>query len=334
MRRPCLARRIVLSCGVLAAGAGAGVSDAADGAAAATPDSAMMLAEASTRGRPAELPAEAGPVRASLERITVLEQGTSDRKALKASKATLPLNRLTPENRRRAEAVLGELSMFRKMPTLQLDVDHDAYRYFVDHPDVAVSIWRALGASKCQLWQTAADTYQTDVGDGSTGTMDVLLRSDTDHLVIGEGEFKSPLLVKPIKATGLLHLRTDYVIRQDGETEAICRGCLYVAFPSQTVETAAKVISPMTNKIIDRNFEEIGLFAHMMSEGMQSQPGWVENLAGRLDGVHDRRKSELLQVTARAYVANKKRELAREGRPITAEAIAPPIEGHVVPVGR
>jgi len=336
MRRPCLARRIVLSCGVLAAGAGAGVSEASDGPAAlAPPDAATMLADASMRGRGTELPPEAtGPVRASLDRITVLEGGMSDRKALQASKAALPLNRLSPENRRRASAVLDELSMFRKMPTLRLDVDHDAYRYFVEHPDVAVSIWRALGASKCQLWQTGPDAYETDVGDGSTGTIDVLLRSDTDHLVIGEGEFKSPLLVKPIRATGLLHLRTDYVLQPNGETEAICRGTLFVAFPSQTVETAAKVISPMTNKIIDRNFEEIGLFAHMMSEGMQTQPGWVENLAGRLDGILERRRGELLQVTAKAYVANKKRELAREGRPVTADAIVPPIRGDVVPVGR
>jgi hypothetical protein len=329
MGRPCFAR-LFFGCGVLAACAGAGATEAANAAAPA-----QTSEEATPRRTTFPVMPEAnGPIRASLERIDVLETGTSDRKALKAAKAAVPLNRLSPGDRRRAEAVLSDLSMFRKMPTLRLDVDHDAYRYFVEHPDVAVSIWRALGASKCQLWQTGPDAYETDVGDGSTGAIDVLLRGEKDHLVIGEGEFKSPLLVKPIRATGLVHLRTEYVIRPDGGTEAICRGALFVAFPSQTVETAAKVISPVTNKIIDRNFEEIGLFAHMMSEGMQSQPGWVEDLAGRLDGILERRRSELLQVTAKAYVTNKKRELVREGRPVTAEAIAPPIRGTVLPAGR
>ncbi len=311
MGRPCLARRVVLGCALAGAWSGVSASDA-------------------TPVRPA---AAAGPIRASLDRIDVLEAGTSDRKALKEAKAALPLNRLTPKGREQAEAVLGEAGMFRQMPTLRLDVDHDAYRYFVEHPDVAVSIWRALGASKCQLWQTGPDSYETDVGDGSTGAIDVLLRSDTDHVVIGYGEFKSPLLVKPIKATALLHLRTDYVTRPNGGSEAVCRGSLFVMFPSATVETAAKVISPMTNKIIDRNFEEIGLFAHMMSEGMQGQPGWVEDLAGRLDGILERRRGELLQVTAKVYVTRKKLELAREGRPVTAEAIAPPIRGVVTPTG-
>jgi hypothetical protein len=98
-------------------------------------------------------------------------------------------------------------------------------------------------------------------------------------------------------------------------------------FPSQTVETAAKVISPMTNSVIDHNFEEIGLFAHMMSVGMQTQPGWVEDLAARLDGVHEQHRSEMLQVTARVYVANKKRELARDGQPVSIEDVAPPVRG-------
>lgn len=326
MGRPCFARRVVLGCGLLSACATAAAETPQPGSPA--PPSAM---QGHTTNR---VPETGGPIRASLERIDVLEPGTSDRKSLKAAKATLPLNRLSPESRRQAEAVLGDLSMFRKMPTLRLVVGHESYRYFVEHPDVAVSIWRALGASKCQLWQTGPDSYETDVGDGSTGAMTVLLRSDTDHLVIGSGEFKSPVLVKPIRATALLHLKTEYVTRPDGETETICRGNLYVTFPSNTVGTAAKVISPVTNKIIDRNFEEIGLFAHMMSEGMRGQPGWVEDLAGRLAGIPERRRGELLQVTARTYVASKKRDLTREGRPITAEAISPPVRGAVTPAGR
>lgn len=326
MGRPCFAR-LFFGCGVFAACAGVPAAEAPD-----TPPQAWE--QGTQPGSVQSLPEANGPIRASLDRIDVLEPGTSDRKSLKAAKAAVPLNKLSPQDRRRAAAVLDELSMFRKMPTLRLDVDHDAYRYFVEHPDVAVSIWRALGASQCQLWQTGPNAYETDVGDGSTGAINVLLRSDSDHLILGEGEFKSPLLVKPIRATGLLHLRTEYVVRPSGNTETICRGTLFVAFPSQTVETAAKVISPVTNKVIDRNFEEIGLFAHMMSEGMRNQPGWVEDLAGRLDGIPERRRADLLQVTAKAYVTEKRREAAREGRPITAEAIAPPVRGAVTPAGR
>jgi hypothetical protein len=265
------------------------------------------------------------PVKATLDRIEILEPGSSERDSLKSARAALPLARLTPAGRRRAEHVLSNLSMFRAMPAVRIEVDHEAYRYFVEHPDVAVSIWRALDVSKCQLWQTGPDSYETDIGDGSTGVLDVLYRGDRDHLVLGEGQFKSPLLPRPIRAAGLLHLHTEYVTQPNGETLAICHGNLFVSFPSQTIETAAKVVSPMTNLVIDRNFEEISLFAHMMTLAMRTQPGWVETIAGHLDGVLERRRGELLQVAARAYVAHKRRELATDGVTPTPEAIAPPV---------
>lgn len=327
MRRSWLGRPAMLACSVMLTWPSSGTSGDLPAAVAmpavtsksdsvVTPLNDPAIAAASTK---------IVPVRATLDRIQVLQPGASDRQSMIDAKAALPLNQLTPAGRRRAESVLANLSMFRAMPATRVEVDHEAYRYLVEHPDVAVSIWRALDVSKCQLWQTGPNSYETDVGDGSTGVIDVLYRSDNDHVVIGEGQFKSPLLVKPIRATGLLHLHTDYVLRADGETETICRGNLFVTFPSQTVETAAKVISPMTNMVIDRNFEEISLFAHMMSLAMRTQPGWVETIARQLDGVLERRRTELLQVAARAYVAQKKRELSLDGGEVLPESARPPV---------
>ncbi len=262
---------------------------------------------------------ESGQMRATLDRINVLSPGTSDRESLRAAQAALPLDRLSPASRRRAMGVLGNLSMFRQMPTVRMEVDHDVYRYFIEHPDVAVSIWRAMDVSKCELWQTGPHSYETDVGDGSAGAIDVLHRSEREQLVYGEGRFKSPLLIRPIEAHALLHLRTDYLTGHDGKTETVCRGTLFVSFPSQTIETAAKVISPVTNMVIDRNFEEIGLFVHMMTLAMRNQPGWVENLTGQLDGILERRKPELLEVTAKAYVAHRRRQMDRWDGPVSVQ---------------
>lgn len=338
MRRSRLARPVLLGWGLLCGyGAMAGAGDAPTTVLAADPIETAGHSDAATTFVPViELTAATGPARgAATDRVEVLQPGTSGRDALSAAKSSLPLRQLSVDDRRRAENILNNLSMFRAMPSLRLQVDHDVYRFFVEHPDVAVSMWRALGVSKCELWQTGPNAYETDIGDGSTGVIDVLLRSGTDHLILGEGEFKSPLIVKPIQATALLHLHTDYVIRRDGETEAITRGSLFVAFPSQTVETAAKVISPVTNMVIDRNFEEIGMFAQMMTVTMRNQPGWIESLAGQLDGILERRRLELLQVTARAYVANRKRDFQREGRPISADLITPSSNGAAVaPAGR
>lgn len=331
MRRPRLAQPVLLGWGLICGfGAGAGAGDA--------PTAALGLVSNVGRndlagaGVPSiQLTSAVVPGQAAMpNRVDVLQPGTSTSQALEAAKRLLPWDRLSVENRRRAQSVVSNASMFRSMPTLRLQVDHDAYRFLVEHPDVSVSMWRALGVSQCEMWQTGPNAYETDVGDGSTGVIDVLLRSDNDHIIIGEGEFKSPLLPKPIRATTLLHVHTDYVFRPDGETETVTRGNLYVVFPSQTVETAAKVISPVTNMVIDKNFEEIGLFAQMMTVTMRHQPGWIEGLAGQLDGILERRRLELLQVTARAYVANKRRELQRDGQPVSADLMIPPFAGATI----
>lgn len=247
-------------------------------------------------------------------KIHVLSEGTSDDEARLAAISRLPLSKMTRQGRARVEAVLGNLSMFRAMPTIRFPVDHDAYRFFISHPDVAVSTWRALDVSQIQLWQTGPDSYETEIGNGSFGVLDVVLRGPNDQVVIGQGKFKSPLLLKPIEAVGVLHLQTRFITRADGTTETICHANLFVSFPSRTVETAAKVISPLTNMVIDRNFQECGLYAYVMTEAMRNRPGWTEQLAGDLDGILESSRREFLQVTATAYVKHRQRELVRQGK--------------------
>lgn len=242
--------------------------------------------------------------------VQVLQKGTSDRAAMSAAIAQVPLAQMTPANRERARRVMDNVSMFRSMPTIRIPVDHDVYQFFVDHPDVAVSTWRALDVSQCQLWQTGPASFEADLGDGSFGVVDVLHKTPGDVVIIGDGEFKSPLLSSPIKAVGVMHLKTKYVTLKDGKTETISHATLFVNFPSQTIETAAKIISPFTNMVIDRNFQEVGLYAHMMTQAMRNQPGWIEMVAGQLDGILERNRTGLMEVTARAYVAQLKREEA------------------------
>jgi len=257
----------------------------------------------------------------------VLQEGTSSRKAKKAARAKLPLQHLTPENRRRAEDVLRSVSMFRKLPAYSFEVEPDVYWFFVSHPDVAVSIWRSLGISKFQMWQTGANTYEADAGDGSYGVVDVLYRSTTEHLIVCDGVYKSPFLLRPIKARALMHLETRMTARPDGKADVQHCINLFVSFPSSTVKRAAKLVSPISNLIVDRNFREVTRFLQLMSRAMASQPGWVERIAGRMEGVLESRRDQLLKLTARVFVAARKRQLAgrRPGHEISINEVMQPL---------
>ena len=252
--------------------------------------------------------------RAIENHVKMDKKGSSGRAARKMALKEFPLDKLQPAVRQRAEKVLKSSAMFRRLPIMSFGVEPAVYRFFIRHPDVAVSIWRTMKISKFQMWQTGPMEYEADADDGTIGAIDVLYRDKDRCVVVCNGTYKSPLLIKPIKSTALIHLQTKFDRMPDGKEYVTHRVDLFVAFPSQTVKTAAKIVAPVSNIIIDRNFREISLFLHMMSLAMQKQPGWVEHLTNRLEGILVVRKTQLRDLTAQVYVAARKRKSSQAGR--------------------
>src|SRR6185369_3641937 len=226
------------------------------------------------------------------------DKGTSAVSARKEALATLPLDQITREQRERVDEILGSTSFYRRLPTLVFAVEPDVYTYFINHPDVAVSIWRAMKISKLQMWQTGKNAFEADAGDGTIGTMEVLHRGVEKYLVLCEGLYRSPLSSKPIKAKSLLMLQTSFIKEADGIVYATHRADLFVSFPSQTVEAVSKILSPLTVMMTDRTFCEVSLFLKMMSLAMSRRPDWVEQTVNKMDGVPELRRHQVLVLTA------------------------------------
>lgn len=206
--------------------------------------------------------------------------------------------------------ILKDVGLFRRLPALQFEVDPDVYRYFLEHPDVAVGTWRAMEISRFELKPTRAGVYHADAGDGSVGEVEVFYRTPGDTLIACDGAFKSPLLARPIVAQALIRVQTEFHRETDGRVIAVQNGDLFVQFPSTTIETVAKIISPVSHSIADRNFKQITLFIYMMSQATGKQPGWVEAIGRRLDQISEEERVKFLEMAAQAYVTARRRELA------------------------
>ncbi|MEX0703534.1 MAG: hypothetical protein WD069_15675 [Planctomycetales bacterium] len=321
MRFPALRRAIVVGIAAWLAGPGISGDARADGPlvsghsmaagrVAAEPDSAALL-------RPFQR--EAASDRPTPDDMAqILEKGSSSNEARTDALAGLPLDKLSPEDRRAANEILMSLGLFRRLPTISIECDPAAYDYFIRQPDAAVNIWRVLEISEFRMTQVAPGSYRADAGDGTKGTVRLLHRGENEHLVLCAGEYKSPLLLRPIEARALLHLETKLVRDWEGKGRAVHRLNMFVFFPSQTVETAAKMLSPVSNMVLDRNFREVSLFVHMMTLAMVRQPSWVEQLANRLEDVPAESRRELIDVTAQVYVAEVKRVEAQQRRAVDA----------------
>lgn len=229
--------------------------------------------------------------------VRILAEATSDRDVLAYTKQRLPYNRMSRGAQQRASAILSDLSQYRRMPALQYPVDPNIYQYLINHPDVAVSTWRAMGISQLQMYQTAPFEYEAKATDGSDGTADVLWRDGNQCLFIVEGRYNSPILPNPVQAKALVWLQYRFVKTKSGEFLVNQQVETFVNFPSTAIETIAKIATALTNTILDRNVFEVSLYARMMSQAGQKDPEWMSQVAQRMDGVKPQRKIELVRVS-------------------------------------
>ena len=258
-------------------------------------------------------------------KVDTLHAGTSQKKTRDEALQMLPIAQLPASSQLMAKSVVNNASLYRRLPTIRCQVNHQVYRFFSNHPDVAVSLWRAMGVSKLQMFQTGEFEYEADAKDGTVGIITILHRTPTECLIHCSGMFQSPVLTKPIQARAIMHVRTAFDVSPEGVQMVTHTADMFVTFPSQTVETVAKAMAPISNKITDKNFEEISLFVRMMQIAMTQQPGWVEQMTGKLDGILAGRADALLEMTAQCYIDEKKRLGEISGEPVQLEAIRPPV---------
>jgi hypothetical protein len=240
--------------------------------------------------------------RATLEqRVKTVQKATSSKASRKAAIEALPLAKMSDEHRRRVSQIVSGTSIYRELPTLQFDVDPRAYRFFMDHPEAAVSIWQVMKISDFKMRQVGSETYETDDGEGTRGQIDVAFRAPNEAVVLCDGAYKSALLPTAVKASGVLHVNVEFGQRPDGSSFVTHRARLFIYFPSQTVETVARIMSPVSNAIIDQNFREVSLFLYMMSTAMTRQPGWVEAVSKRMENVSEERRTQIMVVTVGVF---------------------------------
>jgi hypothetical protein len=246
--------------------------------------------------------------------LQVVSQGSSDGDIQRDTRRRLPLQLLTQRNRQRAEEVLDDCSQFRRLPGLRYSIDRPIYSYLLQHPDVAVSTWRAMGISRFEMLQTGPMEYEAKAVDGSEGIADILYQDETQTLFICEGFYHNVLLPRPLKASALIWFRADYAPNSDGCHVVNQSVDVFARFPSASVSAFAKMLTPVTNSMMDRNLYEISLYASMMSRAVRDEPEWIIQVAKQLDGVLPQRPEELIGV-ARLPRKTQNSEPARVGEP-------------------
>jgi hypothetical protein len=211
---------------------------------------------------------------------------------------------MAPASRQRAKKIMDDCSQYRRLPSLQYSIDEPMYRYLLQHPDVAVSTWRVMGISRFEMWQTGPLEYEAKAVDGSEGIADILYQDANQMVFVCEGTYHNVLLPKPLEASALIWFRASYTPAADGTHTVSQKADVFVKFPSSAFSAVAKMLTPVTNGMMDRNLFEVSLYSSMMSRAVRDEPEWVIQVADQMEGVLPQRRGELIEVAQRPRKVN------------------------------
>ena len=250
---------------------------------------ALLLGPLAARPAPG---AEPDPLR-----VDVLSKGSSSLLGIRKAKQAVPVDSMPGGWQTRVGQVLKNLSIYRKLPDIRCETDPRVVSYFLDNPEVAVGIWRALGVSNVSMVRTGPYTFRADDGQGSRGDLSVVYRDAGQQVIFCDGVFVNPVSGKPIQAKAVIHFRHRPERSADGRVFSRHDATMFVSLPSNTVEAVARAISPVSNRLADRNFQEVSLFIRMMNVAMTEQPAWVRDLSSRLTDVRPTERASLVALT-------------------------------------
>jgi hypothetical protein len=103
----------------------------------------------------------------------------------------------------------------------------------------------------------------------------------------------------------LIWFRASYTPAADGTQIVSQKADVFVKFPSTAFSAVAKILTPVTNGMMDRNLFEVSLYSSMMSRAVRDEPQWVIQVADQMEGVLPQRRGELIEVAQRPRNINK-----------------------------
>ena len=213
------------------------------------------------------------------------------------SRQRLPYPQMSPGARDRASRILANTSQYRRMPSLQYPVDPNMYQYLINHPDVAVSTWRAMGISKLQMSQRVASSTKRGRSTAPTASPMCCGGTATSACSLWKAGITARCCPSSINASALVWLQYRFVRNSQGEVVSISR-----SKPSST--STARRLKPLPawrraspTPSSTATWFEVSLYARMMSQAGQRDPQWISEVASRLDGVPASRRVELVRVS-------------------------------------
>ena len=213
--------------------------------------------------------------------------GSSGREARESARKALPLERLDGVDRRAAEKILRNPTLYRRLPIETFSCDRDLLEFSLEKPEVVVDIWRVLGISRLSLDPTAPRQWRMSDGWGTSGTLRQLHHERTPEggtlVLLGQGGYTGPLSPQPLSGSCLLLVRyRPTSAGQDGAPRHTMQVDAFLDADGVGLEVVTRTLQPLIARSSASNLHEICLFMSSLTASAAENPEGVARLAGRM----------------------------------------------------
>jgi len=231
------------------------------------------------------------PVAGASSLATMLgDGGSSGRDARKSASKAMPLDRMTEADRRAAEKILRNPTLYRRLPVESFTCDRALLEFSLAHPEIVVDIWRVLGISKVALDLTAPGQWRMSDGWGTEGTLRLLHHDRTAEggtmVLLGQGGYTGPLSPQPLSGSCLLLVRYRPTgTAADGTAKHTMQVDAFLDADGVGLEIVTRTLQPLIVRSSASNLHEICQFMASLSSAAAENPEGVARLAGRMSKI-------------------------------------------------
>jgi hypothetical protein len=251
-------------------------------------------------------------------------EATSSRAARDEAMRAIPWRKMPPDERRIAQNIVKNASMYRRLPTRVIDCDPEMFNFLLQHPEVVIDVWRVMGISQVALQRLSNGAYRGSDNAGTTGTVRFLFsqwgpEAQNLAVVFADGTYDGKPFLTPLKARSIILLRSGAVRETNGRHYVTVRVDSFVRIEQMGIELIAKTVQPWISKTADRNFIETLSFVSNFSRTAEKNPQGMQRLATRLASIDETTRKELVAVcfrTAERYAQGERR--IQSGEPLLA----------------
>jgi hypothetical protein len=255
-------------------------------------------------------------------------QGSSSREARDDAMRAIPYTQLDRNSRIKVGAVLSNTTIFRRLPLETIECDPKLFVFLLEHPDVVVNMWEALGVSEVQLLRAGDSVFDASDKAGTRGRIEYLYHGPQLHLVYADGTYTGSLIARPVRGRCVLLMRSSYLKTSDGRPIVRCNIDAFLHLENVGASVLAKTFQPLVTTAADHNFRETAAFLASVHRAAESNYAGMQRLTDKLTNVDEEDRREFSDLTAqlavRAALAETRQPGAISSRSSTATRPAAP----------